>query len=133
MFVWAIVSPALVRMAWTMIALSSFSLRHIRHAPVGEFSSLLIAAPAALPLAAASEQTATVLVSKVTAPLRASIRPDAVALVLSVIEVSASIVPNRFELVPRVAELPTCQKQLHACAPLMSTTLLLEAVMSVDA
>jgi hypothetical protein len=37
------------------------------------------------------------------------------------------------ELVPRVAELPICQKTLQAWAPLMRTTLLLAAVVRVDA
>lgn len=50
-----------------------------------------------------------VLVSKVTAPFRASARPSIVAPVLRVIEVSARMLPRRELLVPSVAELPTCQ------------------------
>jgi hypothetical protein len=50
-----------------------------------------------------------VLVSKVTAPFRASVRPSTVALVVSVIEVNARMLPLNEEPVPSVAELPTCQ------------------------
>ena len=49
------------------------------------------------------------LLSSVTAPLRASILPSTVAPVFSVIEVSARIVPAKLVVVPSVAELPTCQ------------------------
>ena len=59
-----------------------------------------------------------VFVSSVTAPLRASTRPSTVAPVVSVMLVSARIVPRKLEPVPSVAELPTCQKTLQACAPL---------------
>jgi hypothetical protein len=38
--------------------------------------------------------------------------------------------PENEEDVPRVAELPTCQKMLEATAPLMRFTLLLLAVVS---
>jgi hypothetical protein len=51
--------------------------------------------------------------------------------VFAVIDVRARMVPTKVEPTPRVAELPTCQKTLHAWAPLMSTTLLLGEVMSV--
>lgn len=51
--------------------------------------------------------------------------------VLSVIEVSAIMLPMKVVDVPRVAELPICQKILHACAPLMSSTLELLAVVRV--
>src|ERR1035437_2506245 len=77
--------------------------------------------------------TVTVFVSSVTAPLRANIRPLAVALVVRVIEVRAKIVPSRCEDVPRVAELPTCQNTFAACAPPIKTTLLLAAVIRVEA
>jgi hypothetical protein len=50
-----------------------------------------------------------VLVSKVTAPFRASARPSTVAPVVSVIEVNARMFPRNVEPVPSVAELPTCQ------------------------
>jgi hypothetical protein len=75
----------------------------------------------------------TVFESRVTAPLRASKRPWTVAFVFAVIDVKARMVPMKVEPTPRVAELPTCQKTLQGWAPLMSTTLLLGAVMSVDA
>ena len=64
-------------------------------------------------------QTALVIVleSKVTAPFRANTPPVTFAPVLSVIELNARIFPFKVEFTPRVAELPTCQKILHDCAP----------------
>ena len=50
-----------------------------------------------------------VLESRVTAPFLASSRPLTVALVSAVIDVRAKTVPSSDELVPKVAELPTCQ------------------------
>ena len=63
-----------------------------------------------------------VFVSMVTAPFRARARPTTVAPVLSVMDVSARMLPWKVVLVPRVAELPTCQKMLQALAPLMRRT-----------
>jgi len=69
------------------------------------------------------------LVSKVTAPLRARALPFSVAPLVTVMEVSARMLPLKVELVPRVAELPTCQKMLLAFAlPARTTELLLEVV-----
>jgi len=68
------------------------------------------------------------LVSKVTAALRASARPFRVAPLVTVMEVSARMLPLKVELVPRVAELPTCQKTLFLLAPPARTTELLLAV-----
>jgi hypothetical protein len=61
-------------------------------------------------------QLGTVMVSssRVTAPLRASTRPVMVSPVCTAMEVRAKMVPTNVELVLRVAELPTCQKMLHA-------------------
>jgi hypothetical protein len=73
-----------------------------------------------------------VLVSRVTAPLRASMRPTAVAPVSRVMDVSARMVPRKLVAVPIVAELPICQNTLHARAPLVSRTRLLVAVVSVE-
>jgi hypothetical protein len=73
-----------------------------------------------------------VLSSKVTEPLRANARPWTSAPVLTVIDVSAMIVPTKSELVPSVAELPTCQKTLHARAPLIRLTTLAEPVIRVE-
>ncbi|TDU84296.1 hypothetical protein EV138_6767 [Kribbella voronezhensis] len=73
-----------------------------------------------------------VFVSMVTAPLRASMRPIAVAPVCRVMEVSARMVPRKLVAVPIVAELPICQNTLQDRAPLVSSTRLLEAVVSVD-
>jgi hypothetical protein len=52
------------------------------------------------------------LVSNVTAPFRASALPFSVAPVVTVMDVSARMLPLKVEAVPRVAELPTCQKML---------------------
>jgi len=38
--------------------------------------------------------------------------------VVAVMEVRARMLPRKLELVPSVAELPTCQKTLQAWAPL---------------
>jgi hypothetical protein len=54
-----------------------------------------------------------VLESKVTAPLRASVRPSTVAFVFSVFEVKARMLPLKRVFVPSVAELPTFQKTLQ--------------------
>lgn len=53
------------------------------------------------------------------------------AAVLRVIEVRAKMLPLKVVFVPKVAELPICQKTLQACAPLMSSTLALLAVVRV--
>ncbi len=53
--------------------------------------------------------------------------------VVTEIEVKAMIVPTKLELVPNVAELPTCQKTLHDWAPLIKTTWLADAVIRVEA
>ena len=71
--------------------------------------------------------------SRVTAPLRASARPITWVPVVTVTDVSAMIVPSKVDVVPSVAELPTCQKTLQAKAPFTTLTLLEEAVMSVEA
>ena len=63
-----------------------------------------------------------VLVSNVTAPVRAKALPFSAAPVVSVTEAWARMVPLKIELVPRVAELPTCQKTLAACAPFRRIT-----------
>ncbi|CCH17135.1 Protein of unknown function [Micromonospora lupini str. Lupac 08] len=47
-----------------------------------------------------------------------------------VIAAWAMMVPTKVVLVPIVAELPTCQNTLQADAPLIRTTLLLDAVVS---
>ena len=48
-------------------------------------------------------------------------------------DVNAKICPTKCEFVPRVAELVTCQKTRQNRAPLMSLTLLPDAVISVEA
>jgi hypothetical protein len=66
-------------------------------------------------------QAGVVIVSEssVTAPFRASTRPSIFTPVVTVMLCIARIVPTKFESVPSVAELPTCQKTLQACAPLI--------------
>nr|WP_246507058.1 hypothetical protein [Actinocrinis puniceicyclus] len=73
----------------------------------------------------------TVLVSSDTCPLRASSLPVMLAPVVAVMDVRARMLPLKVEFVPSVAELPTCQNTLHACAPLISATLLAEPVIRV--
>jgi hypothetical protein len=75
---------------------------------------------------------ATALPAKVTAPTRASALPFNTAPVFSVMLACARIVPLKLVDVPRVAELPTCQNTLEACAPpIRLTTLFVAAVVSV--
>jgi hypothetical protein len=73
-----------------------------------------------------------VFVSRVTAPFMANRRPSTVAAVVAVMSVRANRFPRNTELVPRVAELPTCQNTLHACVPLINATVLEEEVINVD-
>jgi hypothetical protein len=79
-------------------------------------------------------QAGTVIVSssRVTAPLRASARPAMVSPVSTEIDVRARMLPAKSVLVPRVAELPTCQNTLQAWASPVRTMLLAESVMSVE-
>ncbi len=80
----------------------------------------------------AQEGLTNVSSSSVTAPLRARARPCTVTPLFTVIEVKAITLPTKTEPVPRVAELPTCQNTLQAWAPLISDTVLDEAVMRVE-
>ncbi len=73
-----------------------------------------------------------VLVSMVTAPLRARVRPSTNAPVFAVMDVRARMFPLKPVFVPRVAELPICQKTLQDWAPLIRATLLFEAVVRVE-
>jgi hypothetical protein len=88
----------------------------------------------ALADATAAAHVAFVIVSfiKVTSPFRASARPLTVTPLAIVIDVRARMVPTKLEPDPSVAELVTCQKTLHGFAPLMSTTLLEDAVTRSD-
>ena len=69
--------------------------------------------------------------SSVTAPVCPSARPDMIASVVRVMLASARIFPTNVVPVPSVAELPTCQKTLQFCAPLIRTTDALLAVVRV--
>src|SRR4051812_30277577 len=66
---------------------------------------------------AAEVSVVTLLEPKVTEPLRANSLPSTPAPVVTVIEVDARMFPLKLEVVPRVAELPTCQRMLAAFAP----------------
>ena len=76
--------------------------------------------------------TVNLFVSSVTAAPCAS-APRTLTPVVTVMEVLARMFPAKSLPVPRVAELPICQKTLHSCAPLMSVTTLFEAVVIVEA
>ena len=75
--------------------------------------------------------TLTLLLSNVTAAVRASALPFSVAPVFSVMEARAIMFPDMVVLVPRVAELPTCQITFLAWARPMRLTLP-AAVVSVE-
>ena len=73
-----------------------------------------------------------VLVSNVTAPVRAKARPHkSVAPVFSVMLVCARMFPMNDVVVPSVAELPTLKNTLPPCALLISETTEALAVVSV--
>src|SRR5438552_18400829 len=74
-----------------------------------------------------------VLVSNVTAAVRANTLPSTVAPVVTVMEAKARMFPLNTEPVPRVAELPTCQKTLAALAPPLKITWRPVVVVSVEA
>ena len=55
-------------------------------------------------------------------PVLVNAGPLSVAPVLNVIDSMANILPLKTEVVPKVAELPTCQKICDAWAPPLSIT-----------
>ena len=61
---------------------------------------------------------------KVTPAEKANALPSMVLLVSIVMDWSAIMVPLKMENVPRVAEVPTCQKMFLACAPPARMTLI---------
>jgi hypothetical protein len=70
---------------------------------------------------------------RVTAPFSEIRRPSMVASVPTVmLSLLAMIVPTNAVLLAIVAAVGICQKTLHACAPLVRTTLLESAVMRVE-
>ena len=71
------------------------------------------------------------LLSSVTAPVRATARPVMPAPLFNVMLACATIVPIKVVVVPSVAELPTCQNTLHAVPLLVITTVAPLAVVSV--
>lgn len=92
-----------------------------------------VAVAVAVGVAVLQESLMTVLLSRVTAPFRANSCPLKLAPVVAVMEVRASTDPAKEELVPKVADEPTCQKTLQAWASPIKTTELAPAVISVDA
>src|SRR5688572_20948347 len=74
-----------------------------------------------------------VLPAIVTLPLRARARPSSVAPVLKVIDCNAMIVPLNTDVVPNVAELPTCQKIFDAWAPFVRMTLRPDVTVKAEA
>jgi hypothetical protein len=94
---------------------------------------MVVSRPPPLPLTLeAHVDVVMVLVSKVTAPVCASSLPWIVAAVVALMLAEAMIVPAKCVPVPSVAEEPTCQKTLHACAPPTSKTVVLEPVVSLE-
>jgi hypothetical protein len=97
----------------------------------------MAAAPNALAMVGAATKVPlhwaieTVLLSSVTAPFCARALPDKLAPVSKVMLVNARMFPMNEVVVPRVAELPTCQNTSQAEAPLMRFTEELLAVVSV--
>lgn len=83
-------------------------------------------------VAAAHAVTATWLVSRVTAALRAISEPVIVVPVLAVMALFAITIPLNAVLEPKVAELPTCQTTLQAWAPLINVTAAPVAVVKVE-
>ena len=73
------------------------------------------------------------MVSKVTAATRANALPSSDAPVSIDMAWSARMIPLKTEVVPRVAELPTCQNTLNAWAPPLKMTCRPEVTVSVDA
>src|SRR6185503_4918694 len=74
-------------------------------------------------MAAAAIGNPMLLESRVTAAVLAKSRPSTVAPVVTVMEARARMFPLNTVPVPRVAELPTCQKTLAAWAPPVKITL----------
>lgn len=103
----------------------------------GAFAVVVVVVGAAVVVVVAVVKAAQVgtvmrLSSSVTAPVCASSRPSTLAPVFSVIEADARIVPTNEVVLPSVAELPTCQKTLQACAPPSRTTDAPDAVVRVE-
>ena len=72
------------------------------------------------------------LPSRVTPPFRAKARPFRVAPVFIEMEVRARMLPTKDAVVPRLAELPTCQKTLQGCTPPVKMTWLAGATVKVE-
>ena len=87
-------------------------------------------ATAVVPAGIATPMT---LESSVTAAVRARSRPSTIAPVVTVMEAKARMFPLNTEPVPKVAELPTCQKTLAALAPPLKITCRPDVVTRVEA
>src|SRR5258706_6519879 len=92
--------------------------------------TLVEAAPPPPPPAAAGLAMASPI--RVTPPIRANARPARGAPAAKLIDWFAMILPFMPEPLPIVAELPTCQNTLAACAPPMRMTCRPEVVTKVE-
>lgn len=70
--------------------------------------------------------------SMVTAPVRAMALPSSTTPVVRVTDARAMMDPANVDVVPSVADVPTCQKMLHCCVPLTRTMLDPVDVVSVE-
>jgi hypothetical protein len=96
-------------------------------------AGVVVSAPPPLPVALEGQlDVVIVFVSMFTAAVWASSLPWIVAAVFAVIVAEAMIVPTKRVPVPSVADEPTCQNTLHACAPLTNRTVVPEPVINVE-
>src|ERR1700733_15058262 len=101
--------------------------------PAASSAGVIVSPPPPSPVVLEAQlEVVIVLVSRFTAPVLASSLPWIVAAVLAVIVAEAMIVPTKLVPVPSVAEEPTCQKTLQACAPPVRSTRGFEPVISVE-
>src|SRR5665213_993235 len=98
--------------------------------PIGKRSDDTDRAVPPAPVSGAPIGNGVVVVVVVVPDEARGVPPDVPA--AHVIDVVARIDPAKFVVVPRVAELPTCQNTLHACAPFSSATTLVDAVVKDD-
>ena len=91
----------------------------------------LVAVTVSVGVSTSLQFSLTTFVSMETAPSIANRLPSTVALVISVMEVIAIMVPAKSVDAPSVAELPTSQNTFAACAPLIRFTELPAAVIKV--
>jgi hypothetical protein len=88
-----------------------------RNGSTGAFVGVGAAVGVAVATPATHEMFPKVVLSNVTAPLRASARPFMRVPLFNVMLASAMMVPSNVVVVPRTAELPICQNTLHGVPP----------------